>query len=108
MIKKLVNFALRIFNPPFFRYSVYHNLRKDVSKEVACKIWKKNKKQYLAEERDFVVDSYDGSNQWVHPDVSFFDGLYWFVATPYPYGMEEYENPCVYFAGGGGWKTYKD
>jgi len=45
---------------------------------------------------ELVFETYDGSGQLVHPDLTLFHNRLWMVATPYPYGMEEYENPCTY------------
>ena len=43
-----------------------------------------------------VVDSYDGSGQLTHPSlVAFHDELF-MVATPFPYSINTYENPCIY------------
>lgn len=41
--------------------------------------------------------TYDGGGQAVHPDMLMKDGKMWLVCTPYPYAIESYENPCVYF-----------
>ena len=65
-------------------------------KFLAKSIARKNLRSFLAEEQEFYLETYDGSNQAVHPDVTYFNGEYWLAATPYPYGMEEYENPCLY------------
>ncbi len=43
-----------------------------------------------------VVETYDGSNQAVHPSVAEFQGKLWLALTPYPYGKEFYENPSIY------------
>ena len=41
--------------------------------------------------------TYDGSGQAVHPDLLIRKGKIWLVCTPYPYSIESYENPCVYY-----------
>lgn len=41
--------------------------------------------------------TYDGSSQAVHPDVTVWRDKYWMVLSPYPYSVDAYENPCVYF-----------
>lgn len=51
---------------------------------------------YQGDEHEFILHTYDGSDQAVHPDIIYFAGKYWLVVTPYPYGMEEYENPSLY------------
>lgn len=38
----------------------------------------------------------DGSNQVVHPDIISYQGKFWMVLTPYPYGVDLYENPIIY------------
>lgn len=45
---------------------------------------------------DFSLETLDGSNQASHPDFIYFHNQYWLAFTPYPYGMTEYEQPCVY------------
>lgn len=40
--------------------------------------------------------TYDGSGQACHPTVASFQGKTYMVCTPYPYGVEFYENPCIY------------
>lgn len=47
-----------------------------------------------------IISPY-GNEQFVHPDIYYnpigWNGYeYWLVATPYPYGIEKCENPCVY------------
>lgn len=43
------------------------------------------------------LNTYDGSGQAVHPDLVEYNGKLWMVCTPYPYAIETYENPSVYF-----------
>ena len=54
-------------------------------------------------------DTYDGSGQVVHPDVTEAPGIgavRWLAITPYPGGRAEFENPSVYdAASGGGWQV---
>lgn len=97
IVKKLYKLGKKLNNPPFFSYSVYHYLKKDVPIKCAEKIRNANIKTYRSEEKDLIISTYDGSNQSVHPDVLFYKENYWLVLTPYPYGMEEYENPSLYF-----------
>ena len=42
------------------------------------------------------VETYDGSGQTVHPDLVKRDEEFFMVCTPYPYGVDTYENPSVY------------
>ena len=42
------------------------------------------------------VKTYDMGGQCCHPSVSTFRGKTYMACTPYPYGVEFYENPCVY------------
>lgn len=84
-------------NPPFFLYRICHYLNKFVPQGLASYIYKRNKKEYECEGvADFLLETYDGSGQAVHPDIAYYGNQYWLTATPYPYGMEEYENPCIY------------
>jgi hypothetical protein len=42
------------------------------------------------------IATYDGSNQVCHPSVCKYNNSFFLACTPYPYGCEEYENPCIY------------
>jgi len=42
------------------------------------------------------IPTYDGSGQAVHPDILYWKDQYWMTCTPYPYGVDTYENPCIY------------
>lgn len=92
-LKKILDLILSIKNPPFFLYHTFHYLNIFVPKCMANVICNLNKNVNVD---TIEIDTYDGSGQAVHPDVTFFHGKYWMVVTPYPYGMEEYENPCIY------------
>lgn len=84
-------------NPPFFLYRICHYLNTFVPYKLASYIYKRNKKYYEREGvSDYLLDTFDGCGQLVHPDIAYFGGQYWLAVTPYPYGMEEYENPCIY------------
>ena len=85
-------------NPPFFIYRIFHYLNRFVPKRWATSIYNNNRKEYLQEGiNDYLLETYDGSGQAVHPDMAFWKDKFWLAITPYPYGMEEYENPCIYY-----------
>lgn len=47
-----------------------------------------------------AVPTYDGYNQATHPKILYFpkrwNGYeYWMSVTPYPFGNDDYENPCI-------------
>lgn len=42
------------------------------------------------------IKTYDGSGQACHPTIATFKGAEYLACTPYPYGKEYYENPCIY------------
>lgn len=87
-------------NPPFFLYRIFHYLNRFVPYKLASYIYKRNQMDYEQEGvSDFILETFDGSGQSVHPDIAYFGGQYWLAVTPYPYGMEEYENPCIYQGG---------
>jgi len=83
-------------NPPFFRYRVNHYLKKPVPFKQAKKWANKNRRFYADKGIETIwFETYDGSDQVCHPDIAIWNAQYWMVATPYPYGMEEYENPSL-------------
>lgn len=98
-------YAIKIFgliktlrNPSFFVYRIFHYMNRFVPKKCAARIYRKNMKEYQQEGiNDYLLETYEGSGQAVHPDMAFWKDKYWLAVTPYPYGMEEYENPCIYY-----------
>lgn len=94
---KFLRFIITLRNPFLFIYRTFHYLNKFVPKGLASYIYRKNQKDYQREGvQDYLLETYDGSGQAVHPDIVFWKNKYWLTITPYPYGMEEYENPCIY------------
>jgi len=94
---RLLGLFKSLGNPPFFLYRTCHYLNQFVPRGLASYIYKRNKKEYECEGvADYLIETYDGSGQAVHPDIVYYGNKYWLAVTPYPYGMEEYENPCIY------------
>ena len=97
-IKRIINIFLSIFNPHYFYYRVHHYFNKYVNDKKSISISLKNEKFYKKRNIETIkINTYDHSNQVVHPHLISYKDLIWFVSTPYPYGMEEYENPCIYY-----------
>lgn len=97
-IKSLFTFVISIFNRPLFYYRFHHYINVPVTENKADKFRKKNRHFYRHSDISFFdISTYDGSWQAVHPHCLFYCEKTWLVLTPYPYGMEEYENPCLYF-----------
>lgn len=94
-VKRWLFLLKKAGNPPYFLYYVFHCISVYVPIGIARIICKSTQKQ-MQELQCLDINSYDGSRQLVHPDVIFLNGKYYLVATPYPYGMEDYENPCLY------------
>lgn len=42
-----------------------------------------------------IIETYDGSGQSVHPDIIEYKEKIFMAFTPYPFGIDTYENPCV-------------
>ena len=42
------------------------------------------------------INTYDGSNQVVHPDIIFSEENIYLAITPYPNYNDKFENPCLY------------
>ena len=94
---RFLRYVASVRNSRLFLYRTYHYLNRDMPAERANKICLKNRTDYRKDKAgDIIIDTYDGSGQLVHPDMIRYGSDLWFVATPYPYGMEEYENPCIY------------
>ena len=96
-VSRIWGLAKTLNNPFFFLYRIFHYLNRFVPYRLASYIYRKNLNDYTREgTHDFLIETYDGSGQAVHPDIAFYKKQYWLTVTPYPYGMEEYENPCIY------------
>ncbi|MCR4660467.1 MAG: hypothetical protein K5765_00500 [Clostridia bacterium] len=100
LIKKFFKlFTLFFTNNGKFYYLFNHYCNATVKNKRALKI--KNNNEYYYEKNKiekFSLDTYDLSNQYTHPDLIFWNNLYWLIVTPYPYGIEAYENPCLYYS----------
>ena len=98
MFKRLLDLIRMFFTDRIlFKYYFKHYLNSTVSVKKAKKISKKNDLEYEnIKFSRYVIETYDGSNQYTHPDCIKFNNKYWLIITPYPYGMEAYENPCIY------------
>lgn len=93
---KHIGLLLReISNPPLFIYHVCHYLNRDVPLWLSQYISKRNSASPTLHE--LTVSTIDGSDQVVHPDIIKYANGVAMVCTPYPYAMEEYENPCLYW-----------
>ena len=45
--------------------------------------------------RKTIIKTYDGSGQSVHPDIIEYQKKIFMAFTPYPFGIDTYENPCI-------------
>lgn len=101
---KIRDYGLKFFsliqtldNPSCLKYRIHHYIQKTVTVVDAERIAHRNKLFYQNKNLDLIwLNGYDGSFQCCHPDMTFWQNKYWLIATPYPYGMEEYENPCLF------------
>lgn len=93
-IKKLANGEYPI---DFIVYKAFSK-QKEISKSFPFTIYriveKKIKQIGCAKELD--LPTYDGLDQSTHPTICKYNGIYYLAATPFPYGNDLYENPCVY------------
>lgn len=98
---KYINIILSLFkelrNFPLFLYHICHYLNINLPKEISISIRTRNVKFYNQEGvTDILIETIDGGGQVVHPDIDIYGERIAFIGTPYPYAMEEYENPCLY------------
>lgn len=97
MIQYLGRLLKELENPPLFAYHVLHYMNRLMPLCFAKYIAKRNLREYLYQRtNDVLIETNDCSYQIVHPDVDMFNDKMIFIGTPYPYAMEEYENPCLY------------
>lgn len=98
LFKKITNLMLSISNPPLFFYRVSHIKNKYVNEKTASRIREKNFKYYSRKDIPVLkFETFDKSGQIVHPHFLYDFSNYWLAFTPYPYGMEEYENPSIFY-----------
>lgn len=96
-VSKVSSMLSTLDNPRFFIYRCFHYINRYMPVSAAKSMAKKNARAYAKQGfRELRVSTYDGSDQSVHPDITRWKDQYYLAVTPYPYGMEEYENPCVY------------
>lgn len=96
-LQKVFSLFRDVRNLPCFIYRVHHYLKKAIPVRIAKRIAVQYRSEYDKKSIQlFWIDTYDGSSQCVHPDIVFWENKYWLTITPYPFGMEEYENPCIY------------
>lgn len=89
--------AKEIKNPSLFIYHVFHYVNRNIPSFLARYIRSRNSRQYQNQGiDDILIPTIDGSSQIVHPDIDIINDYFAFIGTPYPYAMEEYENPCLY------------
>lgn len=97
-IDYIIRLVREVKNPPLFLYHLFHYANKLVPYSVAEKIAKRNESVILKQKvGDLHIKTADGSNQVVHPDIDIYKDGVAFICTPYPYAMEEYENPCLFY-----------
>lgn len=81
-----------------FCYKSWHRLSEKEMPIIFARLIKHKGKEGIQ------IDTYDGSGQCVHPDVLEYMGKIHMVFTPYPYGIDIYENPCMVTYYYGQWK----
>lgn len=100
-IDYIIRLAKEVNNPPLLLYHIFHYANKLVPYSVAKIISRRNEIQYTKQVvTDLLVKTADGSNQIVHPDIDIYKEGIALICTPYPYAMEEYENPCLFYGKG--------
>lgn len=97
ILSYLGRLAREITNPPLFIYHLLHYTNRNIPGFLARYIKNRNFSQYKKQNiGDIMIPTIDGSYQIVHPDIDIINDYFAFIGTPYPYAMEEYENPCLY------------
>ena len=87
-----------ISNPCEMVYKLFFKMRMSVPRWIGQQL-KKNymlSAQELYSQKMIGFDSYDGSGQLTHPSFCIHNHKGYLAATPFPYSMSTYENPCIY------------
>lgn len=79
-------------NPRSSVYKVFEVLKHPMPRPLAALLGAGNRPSLPGVLR---LPTYDGSGQACHPTVSVFQGKTFMACTPYPYGQDFYENPCL-------------
>lgn len=96
MLKKIRLIIKNIFNFSYLYYLVVHFFERKINPKIVKKIRKRTISSFKKNEC-LILETYDGSAQVTHPNCIIYNDQIYMVCTPYPYGMEEYENPSLYF-----------
>lgn len=96
MGKRIKLFIKNLFNFSYLFYLFNHFRGKIVSYKSAIRFRKKTLKK-IRQYDALCLDTYDGSSQVTHPDCVYYKGDLYLVCTPYPFGIEDYENPSLFF-----------
>jgi hypothetical protein len=97
IVLKIVELIKISNNKPLLNYRIHHYIQRNVSLGRAEKYFFDSRKYYQNHNINAIwLDTYDGSHQLCHPDMVIWKEKYWLIGTPYPYGLEEYENPSLY------------
>ncbi|MCX5852799.1 MAG: hypothetical protein NT072_12245 [Deltaproteobacteria bacterium] len=106
-MSKFTSNALRVVRGEIsFEYILYRLLCNNKIKRSSASLfrkWDAQRMRFLPTHiQPIAVETYDGLNQTVHPRVILNDvGVYTMSITPYPFGDNRYENPCVYISQNG-------
>ena len=60
-----------------------------------------NRINQIGPAKELYLQTYDGLNQATHPSACVYNGTYYLAVTPFPYGNDMYENPCLYMSKNG-------
>lgn len=97
-IFKIRSLTKEITNYSLFLYHICHYINVFLPSFLAKFIAKKDYRDIAGKVKGelFIRDN-NGSFQLVHPDLVLYRKKLCLLATPYPYAMEEYENPYLYY-----------
>ncbi len=103
MFKRIKKLFKGEYPLPFLLYKIFTK-KMEISKRFPQKFYKiLSKKKYakLGDFNEVLLETYDGLGQVTHPSVIKFGDYYVLAVTPFPYGNDKYENPCLFVSKNG-------
>lgn len=95
---KIKSLTKEIANYRLFLYHVFHYLNIFLPSWISKYVAKKDYRDIVGKvQGELFIRDKNGCFQLVHPDMALYGKNLCLMATPYPYAMEEYENPCFFY-----------
>ncbi len=103
MFRQIGRFIKGEYPIPFILYKL-HTKKSVIGKRFPRKMYRFFSTEKYNKLNDYSIinlETYDGLDQVTHPSVVEYNNNYILAVTPFPYGNDRYENPCLYISNDG-------